>query len=65
MDRVRRRYFLSVAGALLAAPLTAEAQQPAKTARIGSLVVDRAGTPRGTGAFLRALYLGTLASLMP
>src|SRR5438552_17971169 len=55
MDRVRRRYFLSVAGALLAAPLAAEAQQPAKTPRIGFLVVDWAGGPRGTEAFRQGL----------
>src|SRR5258705_7936177 len=55
MDRVRRRYFLSVAGALLAAPLAAEAQQPGKTPRIGFLVVDWAGGPRGTEAFRQGL----------
>ncbi len=35
MDRVQRRDFLIAAGALLAAPLVAEAQQAAKVARIG------------------------------
>ena len=37
MSQVRRRQFLIVAGALLAAPLAAEAQQPAKVPRIGFL----------------------------
>src|SRR5947199_4905092 len=55
MVRVRRRYFVSVAGALLAAQLAAEAQQPAKTPRIGFLVVDWAGGPRGTEAFRQGL----------
>ena len=36
MDRVQRRDFLIAAGVLLAAPFSAEAQQAAKIARIGS-----------------------------
>ena len=35
MVRAQRRYFLTAAGALVAASLTAEAQAPAKIARIG------------------------------
>ncbi len=38
MDRVQRRHFLIAAGALLAAPLAAEAQQVPKIARIGYLL---------------------------
>ena len=42
MDQVRRRWFLIGAGALLAAPLAAEAQQAGKVHRIGLL---RVGPP--------------------
>src|SRR6266581_6298239 len=46
MDRVQRRGFLIAAGALLAAPLAAEAQQAAKIARIGYLAPNlTANTP--------------------
>jgi putative ABC transport system substrate-binding protein len=46
MDRVQRRDFLIAAGALLAAPLAAEAQQPAKLPRIGYLMFNSAVTGR-------------------
>ena len=45
MDRVQRRDFLIAAGALLAAPLAAEAQQAAKVARIGYLSPNLAASP--------------------
>ena len=44
MDRVQRRDFLIAAGALLVAPLAAEAQQPAKLPRIGYLMFNSAVT---------------------
>jgi hypothetical protein len=47
MDRVQRRDFLIVAGALLAAPLAAEAQQAAKVARIGYLTTSLGVSPNG------------------
>ena len=40
MDRPQRRDFLIAAGAFLAAPLAAEAQQTGKIARIGFLAVN-------------------------
>jgi len=46
MIQIRRRKFLLSAGALLAAPLAAEAQQAAKIARIGYLAGNLAATPR-------------------
>src|SRR5512132_205789 len=55
MRRVQRRKFLIAAGALLAAPLAAEAQQAAKIARIGFLAVDLANNPRGAEAFHQGL----------
>src|SRR6266571_2446547 len=55
MDRVPRRDFLIAAGALLAAPLAAEAQQAAKVARIGILSLNRAATPHALEAFLQGL----------
>ena len=51
MNRVQRRDFLIAAGALLAAPLAAEAQQAAKIARIGYLAADRAANPHLQEAF--------------
>ncbi len=45
----------TLAGGLLAAPFTAEAQQAAKVARIGYLAVDRAASPHMTEAFLQGL----------
>src|SRR6266478_6875663 len=42
MDLVQRRDFLLAVGALLAAPLAAEAQQPAKLPRIGYLAFNNA-----------------------
>src|SRR4029453_4924244 len=44
MDRVQRRDFLIAAGALLVAPLAAEARQPAKFPRIGYLMFNSAVT---------------------
>jgi putative ABC transport system substrate-binding protein len=55
MDRVHRRDFLIAAGALLAAPLAAEAQQAAKVARIGYLSPNLASSPHLRDAFLQGL----------
>ena len=55
MHRVQRRYFLIAAGALLAAPLAAAAQQAAKVARIGILAGSQAATPHAIEAFLQGL----------
>ena len=54
---ISRRAFLGgLAGGLLAAPLTAEGQQPGRVARIGYLAFDRAaGDPRQREAFLQGL----------
>src|SRR5438034_9544841 len=46
LNRIQRRQFLIAAGALLAAPLAAEAQQTAKIARIGWLGDRPAAGPR-------------------
>ena len=54
MDRVQRRDFLIAAGALLAAPLAAEAQQAAKVARIGYLS-NLATSPHLREAFRQGL----------
>jgi putative ABC transport system substrate-binding protein len=55
---VDRRAFLStVAGSLLAAPLTAEAQQPARVPRIGFLITGLLGSPE-TKASLDAFRQG-------
>ena len=54
---MNRRTFLAViAGGLRAAPLTAEAQQAAKIARIGYLAGDLAGNPRHREAFRQGLH---------
>jgi putative ABC transport system substrate-binding protein len=55
MDRVHRRDFLIAAGALLAAPLAAEAQQAAKVARIGYLSTNLAASPNRPEAFRQGL----------
>ena len=55
MDRVQRRDFLIAVGALLAAPLAAEAQQAAKVARIGYLSPNLAASPHLRDAFLQGL----------
>ena len=55
MDRVHRRDFLIAAGALLAAPLAAKAQQAAKVARIGWLGDISAAGPR-LEAFFQGLH---------
>ena len=55
MNRVERRRFLIAAGALLAAPLAAEAQQAAKVARIGYLSPNLAASPHLRDAFLQGL----------
>src|SRR2546425_52155 len=55
MERVQRRDFLIAAGALLAAPLAAEAQQAAKAARLGYLAADRAANPHLQEAFRQGL----------
>jgi putative ABC transport system substrate-binding protein len=44
-----------VSGGLLAAPLAARAQQPAKVARIGYLATNLAGNPHGREAFRQGL----------
>ena len=55
MDRVQRRDFLIAAGALLAAPRAAEAQQAPKVPRIGYLGQNRATSPHLQEAFLQGL----------
>ncbi len=55
MHRVQRRRFLISAGALLAAPLAAGAQQAAKVARIGYLSTSLALSPHVRDAFLQGL----------
>jgi putative ABC transport system substrate-binding protein len=55
MGRVQRRDFLIAAGALLAAPLAAEAQQAAKAARVGFLSSNLAGDRRSPKEFLQGL----------
>lgn len=55
MRRVRRRQFLVAAGAVLAGPRVAGAQQSAKVARVGFLSLDLAGNPRGTDSFVAGL----------
>jgi putative tryptophan/tyrosine transport system substrate-binding protein len=55
MDRVQRRDFLIAAGALLAAPLAAVAQQAAKIARIGFLTANLAPNPHLREAFRQGL----------
>jgi len=53
---VDRRAFLgTVAGGLLTAPLTAEAQEAAKAARIGWLAVNLTANPRLREAFVQGL----------
>jgi hypothetical protein len=47
VSQIRRRQFLIVAGALLAAPLSSEAQRPAKIRRIGMLIPVRAADAAG------------------
>jgi putative ABC transport system substrate-binding protein len=56
MDRVQRRDFLVAAGALLVAPLAAEAQQAAKVPRIGYLATSRDPSPHLREAFLQGLH---------
>ena len=58
MGRARRRQFLIAAGALLAAPLAAEAQQAGKVRRIGilmSLAADDPEAPPRIAAFAQGL----------
>jgi putative ABC transport system substrate-binding protein len=55
MDRVQRRDFLIVAGALLAAPFAAGAQQAAKIARIGYLTSSQGLNPHLPEAFRQGL----------
>jgi putative tryptophan/tyrosine transport system substrate-binding protein len=55
MHCVQRRDFLIAAGALLAAPLTAKAQQAARVARIGYLTGNLAARTRLLEAFRQAL----------
>ena len=53
---ITRRVFVgSLAGGLLAAPLAAQAQQAAKAARVGYLVLDLAAAPHLTEAFRQGL----------
>src|SRR5216684_8528776 len=51
----RRAFLGNVAGGLLAAPLTAEAQEATKAARIGWLAVNLTANPRLREAFLQGL----------
>jgi putative tryptophan/tyrosine transport system substrate-binding protein len=51
----RRAFIRTLAGALLTAPLAAEAQQAAKIARIGYLATNLAATPHSREAFLQGL----------
>jgi putative tryptophan/tyrosine transport system substrate-binding protein len=55
MDRVQRREFLIAAGALLAAPLAADAQQAAKVPRIGYLATSLAASRHLQETFLQGL----------
>ena len=55
MDRIQRRDFLIAAGALLAAPLAAEAQQAARVPRIGYLATSRGPSPHLQEAFVQGL----------
>jgi putative tryptophan/tyrosine transport system substrate-binding protein len=55
MHQVQRRYFLIAAGALLAAPLAARAQQPARIARIGFL---GAGSAYSLATYIEAFRQG-------
>ena len=55
MDRVQRRDFLIAVGAILAAPLAAEAQQAAKVPRIGYLTTSLAASPHLPEAFRQGL----------
>src|SRR5580765_7996240 len=55
MDRVQRRDFLIAAGALLAVPLVAEAQQVAKVTRIGYMSNNLATSPHLREAFRQGL----------
>ena len=49
----RRAFIVTLAGGLLAAPLTAEAQEPAKVARIGYLASNLAAGPLRLGEAFR------------
>ena len=52
----RRAFIAAVTGSLLSAPLAAEAQQAARSVRIGFLALDMAGSnPRDREAFLQGL----------
>ncbi len=55
MGKVRRRQFLIAAGALLIAPLVADAQQATKVPRIGVLIP---GTPAATANLIAAFEQG-------
>src|SRR5437870_13672000 len=55
MDRFQRRDFLVAVGALLAAPLAAEAQQAPKVPRIGYLASNLESSRRSLEAFLQGL----------
>ena len=55
MDRLQRRDFLIAAGALLAAPLAAEAQQASKVARIGFLAANLGANTHLHEAFRQGL----------
>ena len=55
MNGVPRREFLIAAGALLATPLAADAQQAAKVARIGYLSANLDASPHLRDAFLQGL----------
>jgi ABC-type uncharacterized transport system substrate-binding protein len=55
LNRVQRRQFLIAAGALLATPLAADAQQAPKVARIGYLSPNLAASPHLRAAFRQGL----------
>jgi len=58
MVRAQRRYFLTAAGALVAATFTAEAQSPAKIARIGYIHPGSADPGSGTVSLFEAFRQG-------
>jgi putative ABC transport system substrate-binding protein len=55
MDRVQRRDFLIAVGAILAAPLAADAQQMVRIARVGYLATNPATSPHLRDAFFQGM----------
>ena len=56
MDRLQRRDFLIAVGAILAAPLAADAQQMVRIARVGYLATNPAASPHLRDAFFQGLH---------